>query len=369
MPDEENWIQGNLSDTPFPYVLFRLWQSEKTGFLSVKQGDIKKILGFKDGQIAAIAKRLPLRDFLSALEEKNILNSSLITECENYAEQNKCSLIRAFHDLSLLRPSEIWSLLEIIIKENTLPVFDWNEGNYEFDSETNLPDSQILFLIQTLPFILQGIRQMKNHDAIDARIPGEEAQIQVLVPYYSHQIKLDLPEKYLMTILKRHKNLKTVYEKSELGRKESKKILFAYLCLGLISFPSVKMLGQSRPKPEPLEFDKKLAVFNAKFSCIYKYISKELGPVAFNLVEKCFEELKSHLSPLMKEAKFDSEGRIRINSILKTDIAFVSEETKRDLIRDLNEILVAEVLAVKKNLGDEHEYMLVNILNKIGELV
>ncbi len=368
MPDQEEWIQGNLSEHPIPVLLFRLWQSEKTGFLRVKQGDLDKILGFKDGQIALAQKTLPMKDFLRDLVEKNILDPSLLTECENYAEQNKCSLLKALHELCPLRPTKTWPLLEVFFKEKALPLFDLDEGTYEFDSETGLPDSQILSLIPTLPFILQGIRRMKNNKAIEARIPDEEAIIQVLNPYYFHQIQLEPPENYLMNALKRQKNIKTICETSELGKKETQKILFAFLSLGLISFAPGKTQEHHRPKSPPLELDIKLAVFNNKFSYIYKYISKELGPVAFNLLEKCIEELKPHLSPLMKDVKFDSEGRIRIDSIFKTDIAFASAETKRDLIRDLNEILVAEVMTVKKNLGDEHESMLVNNLNKIGEM-
>lgn len=120
-------------------------------------------------------------------------------------------------------------------------------------------------------------------------------------------------------------------------------------------------------KDPHLEFDKILDAFNDKFSYIYKYISKELGPVAFNVVEKCLEETKSHLSSLFQEIKFDREGRIEMNSILKANITYASQETKMSLIKDLNEILVAEVLAVKKNLGDDHESLLVKNLEKIGE--
>lgn len=123
----------------------------------------------------------------------------------------------------------------------------------------------------------------------------------------------------------------------------------------------------SSDKHPHLEFDKIVDVFNDKFSYIYKYISKELGPVAFNVVEKCLEETKFHLSPLFREIKFDAEGRIEINSIPKANITFASGEAKMNLIKDLNEILAAEVLVVKKNLGNEHESLLIKNLEKIGE--
>lgn len=116
-----------------------------------------------------------------------------------------------------------------------------------------------------------------------------------------------------------------------------------------------------------LKVDKILDGFNEKFSYIYKYISKELGPVALNTIEKCLEETKSYLSPLLQEIKVTSSGRIDMSPIFKTNLIFSSKKTQMNLIKDLNEILVAEVLAVKKNLGNEHESVVVKNLKKIGE--
>lgn len=367
MPDQDNWNQGNLADRPIPTLLFHLWQSEETGILRIEHDGHSRAVGFKDGRIAVSTQTLSQKDFLGYLAERHILDSSLLTECESYAEQNSCSLIRALHELSPLRPSETWPLLERFTKEGIYSLFDWDEGRYEFAHLEGTQTAGILFLIQTLPLILQGIRRMRNQTAIEARIPDGDTHIQVLTPYYSDQMILDPTEKYLLNLIKHQSHLETIYESSELGRKDTKKILFAFLSVGLISFSSEKTPADHRQKSDPLEFDEKLAAFNSKFSYIYKYLSKELGPVAFNLIEKCLEELKPHLSSIWQQGKFDSEGRIPLDTLLKTDTSFASTETKKDLIRDLNEILTAEVIAVRKNLGDEHESILVNNLKKTGE--
>ncbi len=367
MPDQDNWNQGHLADRPIPSLLFHLWQSEKSGILKIKHGDQARIVGFQDGRIAVSPQTLSQKDFLEDLVERNILDSSLSAECEQYAEQNSCSLIKALHELSPIRPSETWPLLERFTKERVYSLFDLDEGSYEFVHESGSQIAGILFLIQTLPLILQGIRRMKNQTAIDARIPDGDTHIQILSPYYSDQMRLEPTEKYLLNLIKHQSHLNTIYESSELGMKDTKKILFAFLSVGLISFSSEKTPAHLRQKSETLGFDEKLAAFNSKFSYIYKYISKELGPVAFNLIEKCLEELKPYLSSIWQQGKFDSEGRIPLDTLLKTDIAFASTETKKELIRDLNEILMAEVIAVRKNLGDEHESILVNNLKKTGE--
>ena len=55
-----------------------------------------------------------------------------------------------------------------------------------------------------------------------------------------------------------------------------------------------------------------------------------------------------------------------MDSLLKAKISLFSEEDRKVLLRDLNEILAAEVLAVKKTLGNEHESALIENLKEQG---
>jgi len=110
-----------------------------------------------------------------------------------------------------------------------------------------------------------------------------------------------------------------------------------------------------------------LRCFNDKFSYIFKYLSKELGPVAFNVIEKCWQETKPHLSPLWQKSKITASGQLDPGGLLKTNLVYTKDKIQADLIRDLNQILVAEVLAIKKNLGSNHETILLRNLDKIGE--
>lgn len=363
----ESRIRGNFTQRAFSELLFDLWQLEKTGLLNSHREGIERKLAFQKGQLAVTTSVFSEKNFLDFLCRKEILDSSSIEACERFAAENQCSSLHALHEISPLRPSLIWSLLEEFIKEEAFPLFDWEEGDYEFDQENIPHEADILLLIPTLSFILQGVRQMNNHQLFQRRVPQPEEAIQFLSPLHLDQIKLSPPEKYVWNLVKTEKNLKNLYQASVLGRRESQRVIFALSSLGLISFSQEKIREASCPKSSEILLDRMLNVFNAKFSCIYKYISKELGPVAFNLVEKSLEDVRSHLSPHLREVEFDNEGRLPIDSILKANLTYTNEETKMSLLQDLNEILVSEVLAVKKNLGHDHESVLVNILEKIRE--
>ncbi len=359
--------QGNLKDIPFPHLLFRLWQSEKSGCLKVKNAESEKHLYFSKGNIAVDRGFFPGKQFLKVQVEKNILDLTLVEECERFANQNKCTLVKAFHELGSFSPSQIWKLMEDYIKTNFFPLFDCWQAEYLFESGYLPRLTEVLFTIPSLGFILQGIRQMTDYELIKTHIPQENESVQISSPEYLTSLNLDSPEKYVLASLEKSKSLKNVYNLSELGERQTQKIIFAIYSLGLIEPSQKKTQEDIRKHRSPLEMDKVLEAFNQKFSYIYKFISKKLGPVAYNVIEKCLEETKPHLSSLFQNIKFDNEGKIEKHSLLKSNISLINGETRINLIKDLNEILASEVLAVKKNLGNEHETLLIKNLEKIGE--
>jgi len=72
------------------------------------------------------------------------------------------------------------------------------------------------------------------------------------------------------------------------------------------------------------------------------------------------------LAPLFQKMKLLPDGRIEVDSALSATINHLPDDLLKTLIRGYNEILMAEVLAVKKSLGSVHESDLVRSLEKIG---
>ena len=60
------------------------------------------------------------------------------------------------------------------------------------------------------------------------------------------------------------------------------------------------------------------------------------------------------------------DGKVEFQSVLKSNIIISDRETRQGLIKSLNEILAAEILAVKKTLGNDSESTLIKNLEKIG---
>ncbi len=365
---EETRFQGSLSGLPFARLISLLWQEEKSGSLKIRKDNQEKTLFIDKGQMAVERSSFAEREFLQFLVKKNLLDQPSPESCEKAAAQNSSPLTKMLLELDLFSPSRMWKLMEIFQKRDIFPVFDWPEGEYMFDAE-NLPQkSDILFFIQTPGFILQGVRRMKNYDLIRAHLPAQNSALRIFHSRSLNEVGLGPEEKYILRLIENKTELETLYETSQLGKKETQKVIFALSSLGIIGFAEQNETKAVSSKPSQAEMKKILEAFDAKCSYIHKYISKELGPLALNVLEKCQEEIKPSLSPSFQKAELRADGRLDTRSILKSDLNHLAENERAILVRDMNEILAAEILAVKKTLGNEHERALVKNLEKIGEV-
>jgi hypothetical protein len=208
---------------------------------------------------------------------------------------------------------------------------------------------------------------MQNETLLESLAPGESQIVERLIPESSESVTLSAPERYVLSLIHKPKGLKHIYTSSELGYRETQRIIAALIILGLLGFPQKNITGQASAEIPKSEIFRTLELFNDKCSFIFKYISKEIGPVALNILEKCLEDTKPSLSPLFEKTRLGPDGKVETNSILKGGLSLSREEFKVQVLNGLNDILVSEVLAVKRTLGNEHESTLVNHLKKIGE--
>jgi hypothetical protein len=82
---------------------------------------------------------------------------------------------------------------------------------------------------------------------------------------------------------------------------------------------------------------------------------------------KSLDEVRPRLGRYFQDAELRGDGRIDIGPAVKPGPNAVQDELRKTLVRSLNEILAAEVLAVKRTLGNSHESSLVRNLEKVGE--
>lgn len=350
----------------FPQILFSLWESKNSGSLLIRVKTKQKTIHLKEGDIAIVKDSFNESSFLHDLQEKKILNSSSVKRYKSQSQKTKLSLITFLLDSEILSPAQLWNHMERFVKEELFPFFNLFPVESSFTAEGEPQEPSVLLTIPTLDLLHEGVYQVQNLEIIDAHIPKDTKCIHKLSSPHPNLIQLKPFEKYVLRILGNMSDLQDIYASSALGLKATKKAIFALFSLGFIG--SASMATPNKPLQEfsAAELHKIFETFNAKCSYIFKYVSKELGPVALNLLEKSIQDSKPNLSQHFQNIRLHMDGKIEWQSVQKSNIILSDRKTRLKIIKSLNEILSAEILAVKKTLGNESESILVKNLEKIG---
>jgi Domain of unknown function (DUF4388) len=363
---EEIW-HGNVPATSLPQFLFRAWEKHDSGRLVVQAEEGARSIYLVNGDLALAEGSFSGEGFLRRLLSLRILTPLQAEECSGYAGENNFSCLRALIERGVVHPGRVWEMLAEFWMEELFAVFDWARADLSFDSRANLPEAQVYALFSTPSIVLRGIRRMKRADMIRDFVPPENEAVQLLSPAYADHLPLASHEKYVLGLLRVSPRLSDVYAQSQVGKWETQKALFAFLTLGLAGLSPTP----SQPKPPPelssAGLEKIWADFNDKCSYIYRYISKEIGPVGLSVLEKSLEDVRARLAPPFQGLELRADGRVEFSPFPLMSLTLFTEDSRKQFIRVLNEILVAEVLAVKKTLGNAHEAGIVKSLERIGE--
>jgi hypothetical protein len=363
---DETW-NGNLALTPFPKLLFRLWEKRDSGHLSVQREGIERSIFFIKGDLALVEGCFSNELFLTKLLSAQVLTALQAEDCTHYARENKISYARSLIEQEIVASPLVWGALAEFWWEEICAVFDWPRADLTFHSGAIVQDSQVYAIFPAPTVILRGIRRMKNHRLIEAFLPAETESLQLLSPAHADHLHLAPSEKHVLRILRQSRRLEDLYALSQTGRRETEKVVFSFLTLGLAGVTPAAGAAKTPPETSSAGLEKIWNGFNDKCSYIHKYISKEIGPVGLSVLEKALEEVRTRLTPPFQGLELRADGRVEFSPFPLMSLTLFTEETRKNFIHLLNEVLVAEVLAVKKALGNAHEAMVVRNLEKIGE--
>ncbi len=365
---DESLRRGNLSRTPFPRLLAAIWGEGLTGTLRVAGPGGPRTFSFDGGALAVEKDHFPSADFLRSLLTSGAVDLISLGRVEEHAQDAAVPVVRAVLELDLLPPGRLWALLEAFVKAELFVLFDRDDGDFEFTPRPGLTGPAYVRDLFVPALLLEGGRGMANEGLIGRHLPAESETVQGLQPALLDHLELEPHERYLLGLLEPPRTLAELLETSDLGPRESRRVLFVFLCLGLAGTRAPKPKTARLPTEMSLaDVEKLFGVLNAKCSYIFRYVSKEIGPVAASVIRNSLEDIRGRLDPVFQGLELKPDGRIEVKSFLKTNMNLVGDESRRNFLRSMDEILVAEVLAVKRTLGPGHESALVKSLEKVGE--
>jgi Domain of unknown function (DUF4388) len=345
-------LKGQISELPLPDVLQHLRLARATGILSLVSGGARKAIYIKDGRAVFASSNLP----------NDRLGEILIREGKITVEEYDAS-IRAISkgkrqgkvlvEMGALSPKDLWEGVQFQVKEIVYSVFQWDDGQFHFE-ESSLPEKERITVdLDILDLILVGIRRVDASGRIQSRYPEGDLipeqvagePIPILEPYEEHVLALVDGERSVLDICR----------ESEIGDNETQKALYAFLCTGILRVKGKKVHTLDQDfVPEDTLYSV-LSSFNQMYGYVFRYMVREVGPIAENVLEKYLSSLRESRKDIFAGVKLQKDGTLD-TSVLERNLNRRPEDERRShLVDGLNELLYAELLAVKRTLGSEHE--------------
>ncbi len=365
---DEWFASEEFSRAPVARVLAEIWRQGLSGSLYVQAGGVPKCLSFERGFLVLDSVSFEEKDFLRFLLTTGETDFIALTRVEEHAQRTEGSTLRSLVETRVFEPERLWTLLQSYAREEVLALFESAEAGREFHTRSGPTARAYVDAIDVPSLLLEGARRMKDDAALDKVLPARGEVVRRLPAFSADAFRLSLTEKYVLGLLDPPKTRDEICAGSDVGADETRRSLFALLLLGLAGTAGTKpKTGKLAGDMSLAGMDRIMGLFNAKCAFIFKYVSKEIGPVAFSMIGKALEEVRGRLDPAFQAAALKPDGRLELKSLIRVSANIVGDDGRRSMLRSMDEILAAEVLVVKRTLGPEHESALVRSLEKLGE--
>lgn len=365
----DDWFMSEeFARAPLARVLAEIWRQGLSGSLYVRAGGVPKCLSFERGALVLDSASFEEKDFLRFLLTTGETDLIALTRVEEHAQKSGGSSLRSLVETSLFEPERLWTLLHAYARDEALSLVEGGGAEREFHSRGGPAPRVYVEAIDVPGLLLESARRLKDEAALDAVLPGPGETVRRLPAFSPDAFGLSLTERYVLGLLDPAKTVEELCDASDLGTAATRRALYALFVLGLAGTAVSKPKTAKLPGDLSLAgMDRVLAHFNAKCAFIFKHVSKEIGPVAFNLVGKALDEVRDRLDPAFRSADLQPDGRFEFKSPLRVNANIVGDDCRKSLLRSMDEILAAEVLLVKRTLGPENESALVRSLERLGE--
>jgi Domain of unknown function (DUF4388) len=347
-------LRGQLTQLPLPDILEYLRLSRSTGILSLVAGGARKALYVRDGRVVFASSNLP-NDRLGEL----LIRDGKITVEEYEASIKAISKGKrqgkVLVEMGALSPKDLWEGVQLQVREIVYSIFLWDEGQFHFEESTLPEKERITVDLDITELILNGIRRVDAGGAIQGRYPDsmlvlergdKQPPAEWLEPYESHVTGLVDGERTVLEICR----------ESEIGDNETLKVLYALLATGIVRSKGKKVRTLDQDfVPEDTLYSV-VTSFNQMYGYIFRYMVREVGPIAENVLEKYLGNLRESRKDVLASVKLQKDGSLD-SAVIERNLNRVPDEDHRRalLVDALNELLYAELLAVKRTLGAEHE--------------
>jgi hypothetical protein len=352
-------LRGSLLDLPLTDLLRDLQGAQATGILSLTDGGARKALYFRRGRVV----------FATSNQAADRLGAILVREGRITAEQDKASEPergtgrrqgRLLVEHGALTPEQLWEAVQMQVCEIVFSVIAWDAGSFSFEESVAPEQERITVDLDVTSLIIEGVRRLPAGDAFDGRQPDPHVVVEQAVA--PPAALLHAWEEHVLQLVDGERTVLEICQDSDAGVGPTLRTLYALLCTGIVRSRGRKVRALDRVLGEPEGGPSLLESFNEKYRRIAARMLHEVGPIAENVLAKYLKGACEAHPEVLRNVGLRKDGSLD-ESRLERNLARMPEARRRGALVDaLNELLYAELLAVKRTLGPEHESAIVREL-------
>jgi hypothetical protein len=363
-------ISGSLAEFDVATILAQMDHQALDGQLKISTTAFSKTIWLENGGITFAQSSLGEDSLGSFLLRRRVIDDKNLKKSDAYMQDKNIRRGRALLEMGLLSSAQLWEEVSAHLRAIVFSLFPLETGKYDIIAQPKNENENIVLNLPVPEAILEGIRQIQDPPFIESRF----SENMVLFPAVGRNhspLALKPFEVHVLSLVSEATPLAEVIAKSELLRFETLKILYCLLKLG-------HLCDRRQPLRHPTpnaasfipttftSFEDILQYYNHKFEYIYRVLSKEIGPVAQSILFEAITAIMESIPACFHNLEITAEGRIEAKSILKSIWYESFEEHSNEFLKGMEEILYAEIYAVKRHLGKDHEKMILQWIREPG---
>jgi len=356
---------GKLKALSISDVLEFLRVLNRRGVLTLSQGSRESYLLVRDAKVVSAAsdgEHGNLADYLFQNGQITHDQHEAVLERERKGER----VSRVLIEFGILNPRELCEALRCQTQTIVCGLFEWEQGEFSFREGEESFAHGIEVDLPIPDLIADGIRTVKNTHLFAQRMPSEGSVFEAILPVeLKTPVALETHERYVLGLIDGSRSLSDVVHASEIGKTETLRVIFLLFSMGYLKVKATQAATEQKDSRDA-EMLPLIRRYNEMFAYLHHYLVREVGPIGEAVLGRYFEDQKKSQATLLSEERLGRDGTLDERILVRNLGVLGNGKQAERLIDGLNELLYAELLAVRRTLGPGHEGRAVQGLRELG---
>lgn len=363
MATDPDSIRGRLRPLSIADVLEFLRSLNRIGVLTLSTGGVTIWIYLRRGRVIHATSTRAADRLIDLLLRWNLLDEESHARALRLAAGGE-RIGKALVATGALSPRALLDARDRQVRQIVLSSFEWEDGTYDF-TEREEPDPEAIAVdLDVLDLVVEGIRTLHAAVLFKMRL-ASRSWVYEAIPPVDRKVSFDLEphERYVLELVDGRRDIGLLIRASQFPEEETLRVLFMLGCLGYLK----RRPGAPAPDEEAGESTGDLlAHYNGLYERIHGTLMAEVGPIASDLLDKTLRETRDQHPRIFDRTRLGGDGTLDGDLLRETLQEMESPERRQVLIAGLNELLYAQILVLRRTLGEAGERRVLKTIRRLA---